>query len=177
MSDNIPNLPHCPPGVEMPSTLLSSADRTWRAVLSVAILAGMAVLRWGGAGLVGAVASHPLSQQVFGIPCPFCGMTRGTSAVLRGEWQQALYLNSASFAVIACAFLLASVWIVEACLGRRWTRFARFTSALLRRPFLLLGLLGLFWIFHLTSALRQPKPELLTPTAPLFPAFLLEPHP
>lgn len=136
--------------------------------------AGLLLLKFVNPAEGGFSFSTPVIQRLFGLPCPFCGMTRGTHALLNGEVMQALYLNLATGLVVACALMLVGVWVVEAIRGRTLAWFMPMVNAVFRRWKLLASFLVLFWLVHLSMALVQPKRELLDREAPFFPEFLLE---
>ena len=96
-----------------------------------------------------------------GLPCLFCGGTRAVRAILHGDLREAVYLNALAFpalTIVAGAFVAL---LVEAAAGRplalRQTLFQhlnRFVPALI-------ALALAWWAFHIYSALRTPKPELV----------------
>jgi len=53
-----------------------------------------------------------------GIMDPFCGMTRGSAAMLRGDLGKAWWYNPASPLVIAAGFAVVARWIVGQATGR-----------------------------------------------------------
>jgi hypothetical protein len=90
-----------------------------------------------------------------------CGGTRSASALLSGEWRQALYLNALSIPVLSGALLVACMALAESLRGRAltdWAPWKRRLGKLL--PLTLLVLLG-WWIPHLIVAVKTPKPELI----------------
>jgi len=80
-------------------------------------------------------------QATTGLPCPGCGLTRGTTALLRGDLQQALAFHPFSPLVVICVVLLVlSLILPEAPRSKMLNRI----EALERRTGLgLLGLLAL----------------------------------
>jgi hypothetical protein len=90
-----------------------------------------------------------------------CGGTRSASALLSGDWRQALYLNALSIPVLSGALLVAGVALVESMRGRAftdWNPWKRRPGKFI--PVTLLVLVG-WWIPHLIVALKTPKPELI----------------
>jgi hypothetical protein len=138
-------------------------QRKYRAAavaIIIAILVGAALLPFvppsGFAGLPTCVL-----KSVTGLPCPFCGGTRATQALLRGDLSRALYLNAAALpaaiTLVAAALLLG--W--EAMRGRAvgdWDALLRRFRSLLP---IIVALLCIYWFVHLMNALRGPKSELV----------------
>jgi len=52
-------------------------------------------------------------RTLTGIPCPFCGATRGVIAAVHGHLGQALTFNPASLLVLVLAVLLVVGWRIE----------------------------------------------------------------
>jgi hypothetical protein len=81
-------------------------------------------LRFAGAAMLGAAAVLPMVpvspvppcplRTVTGIPCPFCGMTRGVTALLHGHVSAAFTYNPGAFLIFAMAIVLLIAW--------RWQR-------------------------------------------------------
>jgi hypothetical protein len=77
-------------------------------------------VRIAGAAMLGVAAVRPLVpfefvppcplKTVTGIPCPFCGMTRGVTSLVHGDFAHALLMNPASFLAVALAVLLLVQW-------------------------------------------------------------------
>ncbi len=70
-------------------------------------------------------------KTVTGVPCPLCGMTRGVTSVVHGDFEHALLMNPASYVAIALAVLLfvqwrtkrvvIPVWVIVAVLAAMWS--------------------------------------------------------
>ncbi len=160
---------------ELPPLLqLSAGQRWWRAAISLVMASGLLLLRFLNPAESTFSLTTPLTQRLFGLPCPFCGITRGTHALLNGEVMRSLYLNMATVLVVAVAVLLMVMWTVEAARGRAVVSFSRWVDSMLKRWKWLLAGLFVFWMIHLSVALWLPKPELLNRDAWLFPEFLLQ---
>jgi hypothetical protein len=83
-------------------------------------------LRFGAAAMFGIAAIRPALpaavplgppcplRTLTGIPCPFCGMTRGVIALLHGDVSAALSFNPGAFLIVAMALGLLVAW--------RWQR-------------------------------------------------------
>ena len=77
-------------------------------------------LRLAGAAMLGIAAVRPLVpfefvppcplKTVTGIPCPMCGMTRGVTSLVHGDFAHALLMNPASYLAVALAILLIVRW-------------------------------------------------------------------
>jgi hypothetical protein len=100
-------------------------------------------------------------RSLTGLPCAMCGGTRSASALLSGDWRQALYLNALSIPVLSGALLVAGVALLESLRGRAladWNPWKRRLGNFF--PVTLLVLVG-WWIPHLIVALKTPKHELI----------------
>lgn len=109
----------------------------WALAIVVAIVIA-AVSPATGAVIVGGTPRCPM-LFLTGIECPFCGMTRASVALARGDVHAALaYHPLAPLVLVGVLFLLAIV-----ALGR--------TNSLIRghRPLLLLGVIGVVWVLRL----------------------------
>jgi len=96
-----------------------------------------------------------------GLPCLFCGGTRAARAILHGDLHSALYLNALAFPALAAVAAAFVVLILEAAAGRPlapriilFRKLNRFVPALI-------ALALAWWVFHIYTALRTPKPELV----------------
>ena len=143
--------------------LLQPDERKVRAILVFAfviVLLGVAFLP-----LSSPVSSLGLQTCAFkgatGLPCPLCGGTRATQALLRGDFVRASYLNVAALPALVVLVASAMVLATEALRGRAVLHW----GAVLRRlrplwPALTV-LFFLYWIAHLADAVRAVKPELV----------------
>lgn len=75
-----------------------------RRVAAAFVLTG---LFFGGLAALGIKAFVCPIRAVFGIQCPGCGVTRGSLALLRGDWGQALAFHAFTPVFLAGAVLLA----------------------------------------------------------------------
>ncbi len=98
-------------------------------------------VRVGAAAMVAIAAARPAIpfefvppcplRTITGIPCPMCGMTRGVTSLVNGDFAHALLMNPASYLVIALTVLLfvqwrtrrvvIPVWVIVAVLAVMWT--------------------------------------------------------
>jgi hypothetical protein len=98
-------------------------------------------VRMAGAAMLGIAAVRPLVpfefvppcplKTVTGIPCPMCGMTRGVTALVHGDFARALLMNPASYLFVALALLLlvqwrtkkvvVPVWLIVTVMALMWT--------------------------------------------------------
>lgn len=70
-------------------------------------------------------------RTITGIPCPMCGMTRGVTSLVNGDFAHALLMNPASYLAVALALLLFAqwrtrrvvipVWVIVTVLATMWT--------------------------------------------------------
>jgi hypothetical protein len=91
---------------------------TWRADrkrrLLQLVLAGLALLLlslWDPVGTPGPVVCG--SRRAFGVPCPFCGMTRGASMCLRGRPGEASSMNPLTVPVFVIGLGFMALWTIE----------------------------------------------------------------
>jgi hypothetical protein len=143
--------------------LLRPDERKARAILVFAFVV-----------LLAGVAFLPLKSPVFplglqtcafkgatGLPCPLCGGTRATHALLHGDFVRAAYMNVAAFPALVFFVTVAMVLSAEALRGRviiQWGAILRKLRPLW--PALAL-VFFLYWIVHLIDAVRVVKPELV----------------
>jgi hypothetical protein len=98
-------------------------------------------VRVAGAAMLGVAAVRPLVPVEFvppcplrtltGIPCPMCGMTRGVTSLVNGDFAHALLMNPASYLAVALAIVLlvqwrmkrvvVPVWLIAVMLAVMWT--------------------------------------------------------
>jgi Protein of unknown function (DUF2752) len=81
-------------------------------------------LRFAGAAMLGIASLRPILpvtpglpcplRTVTGIPCPFCGMTRGVTSLVHGHVSAAFSYNPGAFLIVAMAVVLLIAW--------RWQR-------------------------------------------------------
>lgn len=133
----------------------------------------LAFLPWGFYGLL--ITPGPWQALLFtpsrfknwvGLPCPLCGGTRATQALLHGEWLWSLYLNP-----LALVALAASVCWTAGCLWEAWRGRSLFPdwerqSARVGKG-LLIGV-AVFWVYHAGMAWFLPKEVLLNRQGILF---------
>lgn len=113
-----------------------------------------------------------LIHQIFGIPCPTCGMTRAMKALLRGDLAESLYFHMGALPLALGCLMAIFNLSGEAISGKKSKLLAKGIQFLvIHWKWVLVGLL-LFWLGHVGWALFIPKPQLLLPNAPLFPEFL-----
>lgn len=97
--------------------------------------------RMAAAGMLGVAAIRPLVpfefvppcplRTVTGIPCPLCGMTRGVTALVHGDFAHALMMNPGAYLAVALAVVLlvqwrlkkvvVPVWVIATLLGVLWS--------------------------------------------------------
>ncbi|MEZ5016652.1 MAG: DUF2752 domain-containing protein [Flavipsychrobacter sp.] len=95
-----------------------------------------------------------LIKNVTGYPCPSCGTTRASVAVLHGDWQLAIHHNLLGFFAVAMLSILP-IWLLKDLIGKRASLFKIYVTteeALKRNKALLIILLLLIsinWIWNL----------------------------
>lgn len=93
------------------------SDRDPSRALTWAAVAGLAV-----AGLLARLGMPPLNLHsplhFVGVMDPFCGMTRGSAATVRGDLAEAWWYNPASPIVIAGGLAAVARWILGQATGR-----------------------------------------------------------
>ncbi len=100
-------------------------------------------------------------HSISGLPCLFCGGTRAVCAILAGDPRAAVYLNVLAFPVLALVVGVICVFLIEAATGRLIGPWEKIFHKLNRlAPLLLVPALA-WWAFHVYSALKTPKPELV----------------
>jgi hypothetical protein len=134
---------------------------------------GLALLPWGFYALMitpgpwqAVLFSPACFKQWTGLPCPLCGGTRATQALVYGDWIGSLYLNPLAMVVFFGSILWTAGCLWEAWRGRSllpgWERHSARAG-----KWLLIGLF-LFWIYHAGSAWLLPKEALLDRNGILF---------
>jgi hypothetical protein len=94
------------------------ADRARRLVFLV--IAGVALLvltLWDPIAAPGPVICG--ARRAFGVPCPFCGVTRGVSLCLRGRPVEASGYNPLTVPIFVVGLGLMVVWAIEYIAGAR----------------------------------------------------------
>lgn len=128
-----------------PDTLLATLLRDRRFSLGVAAVAVAQV-----AGVAFGVGGWPCPlKSALGIPCPGCGLTRASVALLRGEFAASFGLHAFAPVLLAGLAVLAVAGLLPA--ARRETfaslvgRFERRTKA----AYVVLGAMLLYWSVRL----------------------------
>ena len=104
---------------------------------------------------------------ITGLPCIFCGMTRGLHHLLHGEFGRSLYYNWLAFPLVAGAMTLFFVSALELLLGRNLlVRVPRIRLTRASLGGLFAGLV-LLWSLQAYLAVSRNKTELLNPRGPL----------
>jgi hypothetical protein len=85
-------------------------------------------------------------RMAFGLPCPGCGLTRATLALLRGDWSHALAIHAfAPLAVVAFGGIVLGALLPTTPRARLTAALVRFDSRF-RVGWLLLGSLLIYWL-------------------------------
>jgi len=152
-----------------PESRLGPREKRWRIINLALLPAAFAALFFADPGSLPKSFPVATSCGAFtGLPCIFCGTTRGLHHLLHGEFGRALYFNWLAFPLLAGALALFFFHALELSLGR---------SLLARRPRVRLtraSLGGLFaglvllWCLQVYLAVSRHKTELLNPHGPLY---------
>lgn len=102
-------------------------------------------------------------KALTGLPCIFCGGTRSACAALSGNFEYSLYLNALALPSLVVITLGAGICLLEILKGRPMIHWDRILDVLIKLSPLLLIALLVWWAFHIITALRTPKTELLDP--------------
>ena len=100
-------------------------------------------------------------RSVTGLPCAMCGGTRSASALIAGDFTQALYLNALALPVLAGMLLGGLIALAELLRGRALADWSVWKGHLGKILPVSLLLLFAWWIPHVVIALKTPKPELI----------------
>ena len=100
-------------------------------------------------------------RSVTGLPCAMCGGTRSASALITGDFTQALYLNALALPVLAGMLLGGLIALAELLRGRALADWSVWKGRLGKILPVSLFLLFAWWIPHVVIALKTPKPELI----------------
>jgi Protein of unknown function (DUF2752) len=95
-------------------------------------------LRFGGAAMLGIAAVRPMLpvtpgppcplRTFTGIPCPFCGMTRGVTSLVHGHVSAAFTYNPGAFLIVAMAVVLLAAWRWQRVRIPMWAVFLFFAA-------------------------------------------------
>jgi hypothetical protein len=129
---------------ELPSSVIEVSVDTHdqNLLVSVQALPGL------GFGLVlvligGFPVDMPMPTHALGWVTPTCSLTRGSTALLRGEWGLAWRYNPASYAVIGFGLFGLARWLIGMLSGR-WVNFRFRARSLVPVTAVVIGLL--WWI-------------------------------
>jgi hypothetical protein len=67
-------------------------------------------------------------RTVTGVPCPFCGMTRGVTSIVYGHLSAAFTYNPGAFLVVAMAIVLLVAWRWQRVRIPMWAVFVFFAA-------------------------------------------------
>jgi len=155
-------------GPRPPAFPLSRTERQGRLLFFLSLAAvtlWLAFGSWPGkrSPLLGAPC---IFKQVSGLPCAFCGGTRATRQILKGNFEKALYLNAIAFPTVVGIALVSLGLLYEAVRGRAlFPRPAPKTHLVL--VLCGVGFLAAWTVWHAWDALSTPKPELINLKHPL----------
>ncbi len=119
-------------------------------ILCAFYFSGSAVFKWP-------CVFHALS----GLPCPLCGGTRAARAILHGDMESALRLNPTALPALAALLVGGFFCGWELVRGRPLADWRGLMRRNARWFPLVIPLLLAWWIFHLLTAVKAPKAELV----------------
>lgn len=152
-----------------PESRLGPREKRRRIISLVFLPTALSALFFVGPGTLPKWLPFATSCGAFtGLPCIFCGVTRGLHHLLHGEFGRALYFNWLAFPLVAGALALFLVHALELVLDRRL--LARMPRVRLTRASLgvLFAGLVMLWCLQVYLAVSQHKTELLNPDGPLY---------
>jgi hypothetical protein len=148
---------------------LAPLARRWRALYLLLLPAGLLAVFWSRAGSLPTWFPFATScGAITGLPCIFCGATRGIHHLLHGNFGLALYYNWLSYPILTGAAVLYLICAYELLIARNLLaqlprpRLTRGTAGAVAASFLLL------WGVQVYLAVSQHKTELLNPGGPLY---------
>lgn len=152
-----------------PESRLSPREKLQRIINLVFLPTALSALFFAGPGTLPKWFPFATSCGAFtGLPCIFCGLTRGLHHLLHGEFGCALYFNWLAFPLVAGALTLFLVHALELVLDRRLlARVPRLRLTRASMGVLFAGLV-LLWCLQVYLAVSQHKTELLNPHGPLY---------
>ncbi len=153
----------------LPAPRLAPIERKWRLAylaLLPAALAALALVEPSSLPQWFPIATS--CGAITGLPCIFCGTTRGLHHLLHGEFGRALYYNWLTYPFLVGALTLFLVNALELSLGRNLLlRIPRVRLTRASLGGLFAGLI-LIWCLQVYLAVSQHKAELLNPHGPLY---------
>ena len=108
------------------------------ALALLGLTAGFVLVLIGGFPL-----DMPMPSHALGWVTPTCGLTRGSTALLRGDWGLAWRYNPASYAVIGFGLFGFTRWLIGRMSGR-WVNFRFRPRSLVPVITVVIGLL--WWV-------------------------------
>ncbi len=100
-------------------------------------------------------------RNLSGLPCAMCGGTRAAASVLGGDWGQMFYWNAMALPVLAGMAVGGGICLFELLRGAALIRWNPLQMRLGRVFAISLPLLAAWWVFHVVTTLKTPKPELV----------------
>lgn len=145
---------------------LFSRQRAIRAGIATTIvgfLIAFAILPAPALKLMPACTFHKLT----GLPCALCGGTRSARMLLHGDLAMALYLNPVALLAIGLLLVFAVILLWEAIRGRPLTDWSIIQRKAKVWAPALLALFVVWWVPHIYTAVKEPKPELVNLNNPI----------
>src|SRR5438067_12125749 len=127
------------------------------------------ILRWIDPVVAGKwLPFHTSCGAITGLPCIFCGMTRGLHLLLNGDFTRALYFNWLAFPFLALIIFFIALFGLEITKRRVIVNLSMVLPVTLRRLTVTGLFLFLLWTSQAYLAVSHHKHELLNPKRPLY---------
>ena len=115
---------------------------------------------------------HTSCGAITGLPCVFCGFTRGMHFLLNGQFDRALYFNWLVFPFLGSALILIPLFAFELTQRRAVLKLDLIGNITTVRLTIVILTLAALWVIQVYLALSQHKSELLNPNGPLYSLFV-----
>ncbi len=133
-----------------------------RSEVVAALRRALLVLALVGAGAFAILHEVPLcpSATLFGVPCPGCGLTRASLALLRGDWRGALGFHPLVFLLLPLTGVLLASGIWSYVAGPKHPPPSLRLSGRFAAPaaWALLALVLVVWVARFFGAFGGPAP-------------------
>jgi hypothetical protein len=115
---------------------------TWTTILGLATAVALAAI--GGLPF-----DIPMPTYRLGVVTPTCGLTRGSTAIARGDFMLAWRYNPMSFVVI----IVGAIGVVRTAVGATTQRWVTMSCTRSRTAWVLIGIaIAAFWLYQQSNA-------------------------